>query len=119
MCVADNRAHAEDLAELVQVEYEELPPIASCAAGRASGAALLHEHWGDNLFLETTIESGFGDIATRAPVKVELELSCARQVMHPMEGRGLLAWWDHRAHQLVVQSATQVPHRSAWAWRRC
>lgn len=110
MCVADNRAHAEDLAELVQVEYEELPPIASCAAGRASGAALLHEHWGDNLFLETTIESGFGDIATRAPVKVELELSCARQVMHPMEGRGLLAWWDHRAHQLVVQSATQVPH---------
>jgi carbon-monoxide dehydrogenase large subunit len=30
--------------------------------------------------------------------------------MHPMEGKGVLAWWDHRAHQLVVHSATQVPH---------
>ena len=27
-----------------------------------------------------------------------------------MEGKGVLAWWDHRAHQLVVHSATQVPH---------
>jgi carbon-monoxide dehydrogenase large subunit len=110
MCIAESRAAAEDLAEMVQVEYQELPAIASCVAGRAPDAVLLHDHWGDNLFLETTIDSGMADAVAHAAVKVELELSCARQVMHPMEGRGLLAWWDHRAHQLVVQSATQVPH---------
>ena len=27
-----------------------------------------------------------------------------------MEGKGVLAWWDHRARQLVMHSATQVPH---------
>ena len=111
MCVAANRALAEDLTEMVRVEYDELPAIASCTAGRAPGATLLHEHWGDNLFLESSIDSGgITEVAAHAPVKVELQLSCARQVMHPMEGKGVLAWWDYRAHQLVVHSATQVPH---------
>lgn len=110
MCIAPTRAAAEDLAELVDVEYEELPAIASSAAGRAPGAVRLHEHWPDNLFLETAFDSGIDGVASRAPVKVELTLSCARQVMHPMEGRGLLAYWDHRAAQLVVHASTQVPH---------
>lgn len=110
MCIAPTRAAAEDLAELVDVEYEELPAIASSAAGRAPGAVRLHEHWPDNLFLETAFDSGIDGVAARAPVKVELTLSCARQVMHPMEGRGLLAYWDHRAAQLVVHASTQVPH---------
>ncbi len=110
MCVADSRAAAEDLAEQVQVEFDELPAVVSCAAGRAPGAPLLHEQWGDNLFLQTSFDSGIDAVAKTAPVKVELELSCARQTMHPMEGKGVVAWWDHRAGQLVVHSSTQVPH---------
>ena len=34
MCVAANRAAAEDLCELVEIQYEELDPIVTCAAGR-------------------------------------------------------------------------------------
>ena len=110
MCVAPTRAEAEDLTELAEVDYEELPVVISCAAGRAADAPLLHEHWGDNLFLETQFDSGIAAVAASAPVRVELELSCARQVMHPMEGKGLLAWWDWRAGQLVVHASTQIPH---------
>ncbi len=110
MCIAASRAAAEDLAELVEIDYEELPAIASSAAGRAPGAVRLHDHWGDNLFLETAFDSGIDAVAATAPVRVDLVLSCARQVMHPMEGRGLLAWWDYRAAQLVVHASTQVPH---------
>ncbi len=40
MCIAASRAAAEDLAELVEIDYEELPAIASsCWAGTRRGAA--------------------------------------------------------------------------------
>lgn len=110
MCVASSRAMAEDLTEQVEVTYEELPAIASCTAGRREGAERLHEEWGDNLFLETFFDSGVEAVIATAPVSVELEMSCARQTMHPMEGKGVLAWWDHQADQLVVHTSTQVPH---------
>ena len=45
MCVAANRALAEDLTETVRVEYDELPAIASCTrwpcAGRYAAARAL------------------------------------------------------------------------------
>ena len=108
MAVADTRAHAEDLAELVEVGFEELPAITNWRQGTTPGAALLHEHWGDNLFLQMQIDSGIAKVIDTAPVKVELELSCARQAMHPMEGKGIVALWDHRAGSL-----------SCTAQRRC
>ena len=58
LCIAATRAEAEDLTELVDVDYEELPAIASSAAGRKPNAVRLHEHWSDNLFLETSFDSG-------------------------------------------------------------
>ena len=92
MCVADSRAQAEDLADQVTVDFAELPAVVSCAAGCAPDAPLLHDHWGDNLFLKTSFDSRIDAVTKNAPVKVELELSCARQTMHPMEGKGVLAW---------------------------
>ena len=58
MAVAETRARAEDLAETSRWSFDELPAITSCRHGLAPGAALLHEHWGDNLFLQTTFDSG-------------------------------------------------------------
>ena len=110
MCVATNRAAAEDICDLVEIRYEELDPIVNCAAGRAPVVTPLHEGWTDNLFLRTSFDQGMDEVIAKAPVTVELELSTSRQVMHPMEGKGLVAWWDHRAGQLVVQTSTQVPH---------
>jgi aerobic carbon-monoxide dehydrogenase large subunit len=110
MCVATNRAAAEDICDLVEIRYEELDPIVNCAAGRAPVVTPLHEGWADNLFLRTSFDQGMDEVIAKAPVTVELELSTSRQVMHPMEGKGLVAWWDHRAGQLVVQTSTQVPH---------
>lgn len=111
MCIAKTRAIAEDLAEQVEVEYEELPVIDSCATGRRKDASvLIHEEWGDNLFLETHFDSGVDEVIAKAPVSIEIDVACSRQAMHPMEGKGVLAWWDYRAGQLVVHSSTQVPH---------
>src|SRR5580704_18261764 len=59
MCIAPSRAEAEDLAALIEVRYEELPALHDMLAARRPGAALVHEHWDDNLFLTTEIEANF------------------------------------------------------------
>ena len=109
MCVAATRASAEDIAASVRLDLEELPAVYDMLAGRTAGAPLLHESWGDNIFLETNIEVDIAK-ALNAPIKVTREISTARQCMAPLEGRGVVAHWDRRLEQLVIYSATQMPH---------
>ena len=110
MCLADSRAEAEDIAASVHVELEELPAVHDMLEGRQPGAPLLHEHWGDNVFLETFVEAGDWPAVGSAPIKVTRELRTARQCMAPIEGKGVVAFWDSRLEQLTVYSATQMPH---------
>ena len=109
MCVAESRARAEDIAASVALDLEELPAVHDMLAGRKAGAPLLHEAWGDNIFLETQVEVDIAK-ALDAPIKVTREINTARQCMAPLEGRGVVAHWDRRLEQLVIYSATQMPH---------
>ena len=110
VCLAATRAEAEDLAEQVDVDFEELPAIADMLAGRAPGAPLLHDHWGDNVFLESSTEIGPATARDGAAIVVRRTLRTSRQHMAPIEGRGLVADWDRRLGQLVLHTATQMPH---------
>ena len=56
MCVAPTRAEAEDIAAAVTLDLEELPAVYDMLKAREPGSALVHEHWGDNVFLETNFE---------------------------------------------------------------
>jgi len=49
ICVASSRAQAEDIADSVTVDYEELEPVVDMLAARRPHAPLVHEEWGDNL----------------------------------------------------------------------
>jgi aerobic carbon-monoxide dehydrogenase large subunit len=114
MCVAPTRAEAEDLAAEVDVDFEPLPAVHDMLQGRQPGAPLVHEHWGDNLFLTTATDVDFEAVkeAVRsgAAVSVTRELRTSRQCMAPLEGRGVVANWSTRLGQLVVYSSTQQPH---------
>ena len=57
MCVAATRAEAEDIAASVDARYRGTSGRARHAAAREPGSALVHEHWGDNIFLETFARS--------------------------------------------------------------
>ncbi len=109
-CVAETRAEAEDLAQAVEVEYDELPPVVDMLEARAPDAPLVHEAWGDNVVLETRIDGDMDDAIARAAHSVTREVRMSRQAMVPMEARAVLAQWDHRMDQLVVYTSTQVPH---------
>ena len=109
MCVAPTRAEAEDIAASVTLDLEELPAIHDMLAAREPGAALVHEHWGDNVFLESSFEVDITR-AFDAPIKVTREISTARQCMSPLEGRGVIATFDHRLDQLTLYTGSQMPH---------
>ena len=110
ICVAPSRAEAEDMADRVAVDFEILPAVSDMLAARDADAPLVHEAWGDNVFLETGVEDDIESVAARAAVKITREFRTARQCMAPIEGKGVLAEWDGRLRQLTVISAAQLPH---------
>ena len=109
MCIATTRAAAEDIASTVVVNIEELPAIHDMLAARVSPPALVHEPWGDNVFLETFVSTNF-EKALNAPIKITRQIRTSRQCMAPIEGRGAVALWDTRLEQLTLYSACQMPH---------
>jgi aerobic carbon-monoxide dehydrogenase large subunit len=110
MCIAATRAEAEDLAAEVQVDFEPLPVVHDMLAARQAGSPLVHESWGDNLFLTTSIDVNFEAVKTKAAIAVTRELRTSRQVMSPLEGRGVVVTWNSRLDQLVIHTSTQQPH---------
>jgi carbon-monoxide dehydrogenase large subunit len=110
-CVARTRAEAEDIAAAVAVDFEELPVNVDTIESATKPKSKIHEHWSDNLFLESTVVAGDIDkIAASAPVKVARAVRMARQCMVPLEGRGMVAAWDRQLEQLTLTTATQMPH---------
>ena len=110
-CIAPTRAEAEDLANSVQVDFEPLPAVVDAAAALEKTPSLVHESWGNNLFIERTFQDGDIDaVARAAEVVVRRSYRMQRQVAVPLEGRAVLAHRDHRLDQLVVYTSTQVPH---------
>src|SRR3954468_8159435 len=109
MCVAPTRAQAEDISGSLTLDLEELPAVHDMLAARTPESALVHDHWADNVFLETFVDVDIGK-ALDAPIKVTREIRTARQCMAPIEGRGVVALWDTRLEQPPLYSACQMPH---------
>lgn len=119
MCIAATRAGAEDIAEQVLLDIEDLPALVDAHEARANRELRVHDEWEDNLFLTINYEKGFEEHAKDAPVVITREFSLSRQAMVPMEGKAVLAEWDYRADQLIVYSSTQVPHMIRLGLAQC
>ena len=109
-CLAATRAEAEDLAEQVQLDLEEFPAVHDMIEARAPDAPRVHDHWPDNVVLETRVAGDIDSVKARAAATVRRRLRTARQCMSPLEGRGVLAEWDTRLEQLTLHTSTQMPH---------
>jgi aerobic carbon-monoxide dehydrogenase large subunit len=110
MCVANTRAEAEDMAADIEIDLEPLAAVTDMLAARRDRSTLVHEEWGDNLFLTTATEVDFEAVKSKATLAVRRELRTSRQAMSPLEGRAVMAHWNGRLAQLVVMSSTQQPH---------
>src|SRR3954464_8997846 len=109
--VAETRYQAEDAAELVALDLEELPAVVDPEAALKPGTPIIHERYGTNLIGEFAIERG--DVAGafgRAPHRLKRRFYHHRYAAVPMECRGVLAEYDRRTDSATIWSSTQVVH---------
>ncbi len=104
---------AEDGLEAAVVEYEDLDPVVTDTAALAEGAALVHAEAPRNTLVDVSLfaTEGIDDVFAEAPCVVRVRTKTGRQNALPLETRGVVAHWDDRDEQLLVQTATQVPHQ--------
>jgi len=115
LCIGRNRAEAEDIAQAIDIVFEELPAVSDCAGALKPGAPLLHESWSENVYLHRLHEAGdLGAVKAAATVVIERDYKLNRQAGVSMEGRAILAWWDERLDELMVYNSTQMPHQARY-----
>ncbi len=109
--VADDPYVAEDAAEHVLVDIEELEPVLDLATAPEPTRPLVHEHLGSNTI--TQLAFRYGDAAAvfeQADVVVHRRLRVHRLAAAPMETRGLVADFDPASGVLTVWGGAKVKH---------
>ncbi len=109
--VASDRYAAEDAADLVQVEYEELPVIGTVEAALAADAVPVHENTRDNVLFRATLKTDGLDAAfAGAHLIVSDTFYSPRLAALSLEPRGCLALYDNSLERLTFYTSTQIPH---------
>jgi carbon-monoxide dehydrogenase large subunit/6-hydroxypseudooxynicotine dehydrogenase subunit gamma len=105
---ADDPYIAEDAADLIAVEIEELSPVIDAQSapvefspGHSSEAAVVRQGYGD-------VDAAF----RQAAHIVELELAIGRHSGVPLETRGAIGRYDAARGVLELHGAAKVPHRN-------
>lgn len=106
--VAPSRYQAEDIAELVEVDYEPLDPVVDAEKSLAGGGDLLYEEWGDNVYFHDKFAAGELDAAFEgAAGVVSKRLSAQRHTGTPLETRGIVASYDPASEVLQLRAPWQ------------
>jgi carbon-monoxide dehydrogenase large subunit len=110
--IAESRYLAEDGCDLVEVEYDDLPPVVDAAFALDPGSPPLFANLGDNIArLHSRHE--FGDVSatfTNADRVIDFHIDVHRHQNVPMEGRGCVASYDADSGVMTMHAATQSVH---------
>ncbi len=118
--VAEDRYLAEDAMELVDIDYEPLPPITDMFKALEDDSFLIDETLGTNLISQQSFATpDVHRIMSNGDKVIESTFSEHRQTHLPIETRGIIAQWDAGCEHLTVHVGNQAthPYRSALAAR--
>jgi carbon-monoxide dehydrogenase large subunit len=110
--IAETHAQAKDAAELIAVDYEELPTIVDPAHAADAGAAQLHPEAPRNTIYQWELgnkpetEAAFKKAAT----KVSLKLTNNRLIPNAMEPRAAIGEYDDGTGGYTLYVTSQNPH---------
>jgi carbon-monoxide dehydrogenase large subunit len=107
--VAESRYLAEDALELIEVDYEDLPAVATADQALDPTSPPIFEELGSNVLVEPSVRT-YGDLDAafgRADHVLRVRLDQHRHQNVPMETRGCIASYDRESGRLLVWSANQ------------
>jgi aerobic carbon-monoxide dehydrogenase large subunit len=113
MVVAETTAQAKDAAELVAVDYQELPSVTATAAAAAPGAPAVWDECPDNIcnVFEAGDKAAADAAFARAAHVVKRRYVISRVFAHYMEPRGAIGSYDAGEERYTLYADCQYPHR--------
>lgn len=111
MVVATSEACALDAAEMVQIEYDQLPFVLHQDDAIRDGAVVLHDGVENNVATDFRRgEPNFDEAAQSADHIFRFELRNQRLVPFPLECRTVNAHFDASSRRMTVYVGHQLPH---------
>ncbi|HYF85154.1 xanthine dehydrogenase family protein molybdopterin-binding subunit [Azospirillum sp.] len=110
--IAETREQARDAAEMVVVDYEELPAVGSSTRAVAGGAPLVHDDAPDNVCYDwhlgdqAAVDAAFANAAHIA----RIDLVNQRLVPNAMEPRAAMGEYDQSNGEYTLTTTSQNPH---------
>jgi aerobic carbon-monoxide dehydrogenase large subunit len=109
--VGTSRALAEDAAEHILVEYEELDAVTDMRTALDPKTPIIHASLGDNLAFERALDVGAVDTAfANSEEVIEAEFVFGRHTGVTLEPRAVVADWNEAEARLTIYQGTQAPH---------
>ncbi|HTW27942.1 MAG TPA: xanthine dehydrogenase family protein molybdopterin-binding subunit [Acetobacteraceae bacterium] len=110
--IAETRQAARDATELLTIEYDDLPAVATVHDAAAQGAALVHDDVAGNLCYDWQLgDKGAVDAAFAGAAKVvRLDLTNNRLIPNAMEPRAAIGEFDVNSGDYTLTTTSQNPH---------
>lgn len=112
LVVAETGEAARQAADLVDVDYDELPAVTEIAQAVAEGAPLVHDIAPGNICLD--FELGDADAVEQAFAAsdrvIEFEIANNRVTATPIEPRGAVAEYDPETDKFTLHNSSQNIH---------
>lgn len=110
--LAESRAMAKDAAELVAVDYEELPAVANLEQASADGAPLVWDDAAGNICFDWEIgDAAATDAAFEQATRVaSIDVVNNRLIANAMEPRSAIGEYDAGKDEHTLYTTSQNPH---------
>jgi carbon-monoxide dehydrogenase large subunit len=108
--VAETKSQAADAAQLVDVEYEQLPAVMDLEKALEPGSPKVHEALPDNTGWDLTFSADADAAFAEAEVVVKERILQQRLAPTPMETRAVLAEWQDADRTMTMWLSSQNPH---------
>ena len=110
--IADTKQQARDAAELISIDYQDLPSVSSTPDALATGAPLVHDEVPGNLCYDWHIgdKAVVDGVFAKAAHVVKLDLVNNRLVPNAMEPRAAIGDFDTSSGDYTLYTTSQNPH---------